>query len=139
MPRTPTPPVLRDHPRDRFRASERVIDLGRAARELRNATAPSASGHRQIAVHRRGPTTIALFLFDPGGELKEHRVEGLTCMHVLRGSVEIHTPTESHAVHGGQMLMLDPGVPHDVRAGIASEVLLTIHLDRGSRSVSPRH
>lgn len=139
MPRTPTPPLLRDPPRDRFRASERVIDLREVTRELRRSSEPSASGHRQIAVHRRGSTTVVLFLFDPGGELKEHRVEGLTCVHVLRGALEVHTPAESHALHGGQMLMLDAGVPHDIRAGIASEVLLTIQLERGSERPASRH
>lgn len=139
MPRTPTTPSPREHPRDRFRASERVIDLARVARELRSASTPSGSGHRQVAVHRRGPTTIALFVFEPGGELKEHRVEGQNCVHVLRGSVEVHTPTEVHALHGGQMLMLDPGVPHDLKAGVASEVLVTIHLERGGRPANPAH
>lgn len=134
MPRPSTIPALREHPRDRFRASERVIDLPRITRELRATDAPPSSGHRQLAVHRRGPTTIALFAFDPGGELKEHRVDGTTCVHVLRGAVEVHTPTESHSLHGGQMLMLDPRVPHDVRAGIASEVLMTIHLERATRA-----
>jgi len=137
MPRTPTPSAPREHPRDRFRGSERVIDLASATQELRAGAAPSTSGHRQIALHRRGPTTIVLFAFDPGGELKEHRVDGLICVHVLRGSVEVHTPTESHVLQGGQMLMLDPGVPHDVRAAVASEMLLTIQLERGAGASHP--
>jgi len=139
MARSLTNPAPREHPRDRFRGTERVIDLARASRELRATDVPSTTGHRQLAVHRRGPMTIVLFAFDPGGELKEHRVDGLTCVHVLRGAVEVHTPTESHALHGGQMLMLDARVPHDVRAGIASEVLMTIHLERAARAGRPAH
>jgi quercetin dioxygenase-like cupin family protein len=116
-----------------------VIDLRRSAAQLRSDERIPPSGHRQIAVHRRGSVTVALFSFEAGSVLKEHRVDGLVSVHVLRGAIEVHTATESHALHGGQLLFLAPGVPHDLHAPMPSDVLVTIHLEREGRAGAEVH
>jgi quercetin dioxygenase-like cupin family protein len=118
---------LRPHPQDRFSAPAQVLDLPRTAQELRSEPHPAVDGHRQIALFRRGPVTLVQFVFEPGGLLPEHSAEGVVTIHTLAGRLVVVADDEAHTLGPGQVLALAPGVPHTVRAEIASEMLLTVH------------
>ncbi len=116
----------REPARERFASSEHFFDLGEESRRLLEE--PSAHGHRQIALHKTSHTTIALFAFDAGGGLPEHRAHGAVCLQTLEGRLCVTTPDEAHTLMEGQLLVLAPDVPHDVVAETASRMLLTVSL-----------
>jgi len=122
-----TPDRLRPHPQERFGAPAQVFDLTHSAQELRAEPHPAIDGHRQIALFRRGPVTLVQFVFEPGGVLPEHSADGVVTMHVLAGRLVIIAEDEAHTLGPGELVALAPGVPHTVRAEIASEMLLTVH------------
>ncbi len=127
---------LREHPRERFAEAERLLDLDRQFDELLDEPHGPVDGHRQIAVaHRRG-MTLVLFYFERGGHMPDHEVDGAVTIHVLDGDLEIHTDERAHRVENGQMLILEPGVTHDVEAHTDSKMLLTVAVepDDGERS-----
>jgi len=118
---------LRPHPQERFSSPAQVLDLARAAQELRSEPHPAVEGHRQIALFRRGPVTLVQFVFEPGGVLPEHSAEGVVTINVLAGRLVVVVEEEAHRLGPGQMVALAPGVSHTVRAEVASEMLLTVH------------
>lgn len=118
---------LRPHPQERFGAPAQVLDLPHSAQELRSEPHPAVDGHRQIALFRRGPVTLVHFVFEPGGILPEHGAEGVVTIHALAGRLVVVADDEAHTLGPGQVLALAPGVPHTVRAEVASEMLLTVH------------
>jgi quercetin dioxygenase-like cupin family protein len=120
---------LRPHPSERFAGTSRAFDLEEVLRELRAEPHPGKDGHRQITLFQRPPVTQVLFSFTAGGELREHSAPGLVTIHVLEGRLEVHADGEDHSLPGGNMLVLNPGVPHDVRAPETSAMLLTVHLE----------
>jgi quercetin dioxygenase-like cupin family protein len=121
------PDRLRVHPEERLAAPVKLVDLAAAADALRKEPHPSVSGHRQIAVFRHGPVTLVLFVFEPGGFLKEHRTDGTVTILVLAGHLRVTAEGKAHELTAGRLLALSPNVPHTVQAVTASEMLLTVH------------
>lgn len=120
---------LREHPRKRFSESARLLDLDDQLDELLAEPHGPVDGHRQIAIaHRRG-MTLVLFYFEDGGHMPDHEVDGAVTIHVLDGDLEIQTDDHDHRVESGQMLILNPGVTHDVKAHRESKMLLMIGTD----------
>ena len=70
-----------------------------------------------------------LFDFEPGGSLKHHAADGYVTVLALSGEIVMTTADQEHRMPGGQLLVLRPGVRHDVRAEVASRMLLTVRLE----------
>lgn len=117
---------LREHPRKRFAPAERMLDLDDAFDELLEEAHEPVDGHRQITVAHRKGLTIVLFHFEKGGHIPDHQVDAEVTMHVLDGELQISTDENRHRVGAGQMLILAPGVEHDVEAREETQMLLTI-------------
>ena len=122
---------LRPHPTGRFAGDSHVFDLGRALSELRSEAHPARNGHRQVTIFHRVPITTVLFAFEPSGELADHAAKGLVTIHALEGHLTVQAAEETHELEAGMMVVLSPGVRHSVRAGEASAMLLTVHLETG--------
>ena len=119
---------LRTPPEQRFALAEELVDLAAAAERL--LAEPSGQhGHKQMALFRHGPATLALYCFDPGGRLPDHVVDGPVIIHVLAGRLRVRTDQAEHALSAGQLLRLAPGVRHDVAADEPSQMLLTVCLE----------
>jgi quercetin dioxygenase-like cupin family protein len=126
---------LRTHPKDRLAAPVQRIDLNAAAQRLRAEAHPSVAGHRQVALVRRGPVSLILFLFEADGFLKEHRTDSEVTIQVLAGRLAVTAADELMHVGPGELIALAPGQTHSVRALEASEMLLTVcqvHVERTS-------
>lgn len=121
---------LRRHPTERFAGPSRVLSLPEVLRGLRSEDHPARDGHRQVTVFRRGNATLVLFAFEAGGALRKHTAQGLVTLHVLEGRLGVDADGIEHELVAGSMLVLDPGVLHDVRARERSAMLLTVHLER---------
>lgn len=124
------PDRLRTPPSERFAGSKHHFSLSEALSELRAEDHPARSGHRQVTLLQRGPVTQVLFSFEPDGHLKEHSAPGLVTIHALEGRVRVEADGVDHELAAGNILILDPNVPHDVRAAERSAMLLTVHLER---------
>jgi quercetin dioxygenase-like cupin family protein len=120
-------PRLREHPDSRFAGEQHVFDLSQVAARLREEEHPATRGHRQETVFRHGAVTLALFVFEAGGELPEHQADGLVTIHVLDGALAVGTEERVYELSADQVLALRPGVRHSVRAQQASRMLLTVH------------
>jgi quercetin dioxygenase-like cupin family protein len=120
---------LREHPQARFAAPEQFFDLNAAVEHLKAEHGMMAEGHRQIALYRHGPMTVGLFLFERGGRVPDHSAEGVVMLQPLSGAIEVKTESRTHALKPGQVLMLAPGVKHDVVAHEPSRMLMTVALE----------
>ena len=121
---------LRTPPSERFQGPSHAFDLEAVVRDLRAEDHPARDGHRQITLFQRGHVTHVVFAFDEGGSLAEHKTRGLVTIHVHAGSLDVREGGREHRLSAGQLLVLDPGVPHDVTAREASVMLLTVHVER---------
>lgn len=125
------PEHLRQPPRERFAGAEHLFDLDAAAEALAREPAGERDGHRQIALFREDGLTMILFDFEEGGHLRDHSAPGIVAVQVLSGDLRMTTPEGEHAMRRGALLVLRPGVHHDVHAVTASRMLLTVCLTGG--------
>ncbi len=120
---------LRQRPVERFAGESRIFDLGAALRDLRAEAPATERGHRQITIFKHSVVTKVLFSFDAGSELKDHVAHGLVTIHILEGRLTVHADGREYELGAGYVLILNPDVPHDVRAAETSAMLLTVHLE----------
>lgn len=120
---------LRPAPVERFAGQSHFFDLNRALSELRAEAHAAKHGHRQKTIFHRAPVAKVLFAFDAGGALANHSAHGLVTIHVLEGHLIVQADGHDYELKAGQILILNPDVPHDVRASEASAMLLTVHME----------
>lgn len=113
-------------PRERFAGAEHVFDLRGTAAGLREEDAPVRDGHRQMTLYHKGPLTLVVFDFEAGARLRDHQADAQVTILALTGLLEVSTPTQMHRLPEGSVLVLDPGVRHDVFAPGQSQMLLTV-------------
>jgi quercetin dioxygenase-like cupin family protein len=119
---------LRRAPGDRFAGKSHAFDLAASLAKLRTEDHPSKDGHRQITLLHRAPVGHVLFSFESGGSLARHSARGEVNIHVLEGRLLVEAEGREHDLRAGHLLILSPGVPHDVRALVPSAMLLTVHM-----------
>ena len=122
------PRRLRTPPRERFSGETQSYDLDRIFERLAEETQPPIDGHHQITLFKSGTSTIMAFLFDAEGYLPRHKADGIVAIQVIDGRVEVQTPKERHALGTQGLLVLRPGVPHEVHASEPTKMVVTIHL-----------
>lgn len=127
------PRRLRTPPRERFTGDTQPFDLERIFERLAEEAHPPIDGHHQITLFKSGTSTVMAFLFDRKGYLPRHQADGIVTIQVLEGRLVVETPEERHAVGEDGLLVLRPGVPHEVNAEAPSKMIMTVHL-RGSES-----
>jgi quercetin dioxygenase-like cupin family protein len=120
---------LRPHPSERLSGPAVLLNLPEFTQALYAEPRPSKQGHRQVSLVHRGPLRLVLFAFEPGGELPEHRAPGHVVIHCLRGQIEVEALGARERMEANEALVLDPDVPHTVKALTQSEMLLTVCLD----------
>ena len=125
---SPSAERLRTPPSERFAGTRHLFSLPQALTELRRESHPARNGHRQITLFHRDHVTQVMFWFEAGGHLDQHSAPGLVTIHVLEGALTVTAAGTTHDMHAGHELILDAGVPHDVRALEPSAMLLTVCL-----------
>jgi quercetin dioxygenase-like cupin family protein len=132
------PGRLRRRPVERFAGSVHVFDLPAVAGNLRREPDEGSDGHRQITLFHEGDLAIVLFDFEAGGLFAGHEADGDVTIHTVAGELEVTTPEAKHRIPAGTLIVLAPGVRHDVAAPIASQMLLTVHLLRRNEDLPSR-
>jgi len=120
---------MRQHPEERFHAPQLHIDLEKVAATLLAEPLPANRHHRQETLYRRHPITVALFLFEAGAELRAHSADGVVTVQVLQGRLKMTVEEQTHDLPAGSLLVLAPGVKHDVHAAEPTRMLLTVCLE----------
>ncbi len=113
-------------PRERFAGTEHVFDLREIATGLRDESTPVRHGHRQMAIFHKDLLTLIVFDFEAGGRLADHRADADVTILAVSGLLEVSTPNATHRLPEGSLLVLDPGVVHDVYAPEPSQMLLVV-------------
>lgn len=125
---------LREHPEDRFSASQHAYDLAAVGQTLIAEKKPSSNGHRQETLYKgsdvnKGPTTVALFAFDKGAHLARHIARGVVTIHVIEGHMRVMCEGTKHQLKANHVLVLRPEVEHELYAEQDSRMLLTVCLE----------
>jgi quercetin dioxygenase-like cupin family protein len=119
---------LNQRPEDRFAAPVHHVDLEESAGRISAIHASSSAGHKHETLYKHGPVTVALFVFESGAGLLEHTAGGVVTVQVLQGRLKMTAEGKAHELSGGQMLVIAPGVRHDVYAQEPTRMLLTVCL-----------
>ena len=119
---------LREAPSARFAGKEHFFDLNAQSAALKSENSTPQHGHRQIALYQRGAVTMVLFVFEAGGEMKDHSANGLVTIQALEGALEVGTAEQTYELSAGNIVVLNPRIVHNVKAREASRMLLTVHL-----------
>ena len=119
---------LRPHPSERLSGPAVLLKLPEFAHALYAEPHPSKRGHRQVSLFHRGPLRLVLFALEAGGHLPEHRAPGYVIIHCLRGQIEVEAADSLERLGTNEALVLDPDVPHTVKAITESEMLLSVCL-----------
>jgi quercetin dioxygenase-like cupin family protein len=69
---------------------------------------------------------IVLMALRAGARLQEHQASGPISIQVIEGPLRVRLPAESVELTAGQLLPLEPGIRHDVKAIEDSAFLLTL-------------
>jgi len=119
---------LRRQPLERFAGPEHVFNLAAMAGMLWREDHPAADGHRQLTLYHKDELTLVLFDFEAGSMLADHEADGYVTIQTISGELEVSTPAATRHLPPGSLLVLVPGVRHDVTARVASQMLLTVYL-----------
>jgi len=117
---------LRTHPKERLAAPIQRIHLAEEAAKLRAESHAPVAGHRQVALVRRGPVSLILFVFDADGFMREHSAAGEVTIHVISGRLTVAAGEDEMHLGPGELVSLAPGVAHSVRAQEVTDMLLTV-------------
>lgn len=118
----------RPAPAERFAADHLVLDLPAEVAALRSEQALSRHGHRQRTLFKHSGRTVALFVLDAGASLAEHAAGGTVTVAVIDGELDITAAGDQHRLRAGMLLVMAPGVRHDVRATTAAAFVLQVSL-----------
>jgi len=113
-----------------------MFDLRAVAKELMAEHAASSKGHWQKVLYRHNHASVALFVFQSGSGIAQHKAAGTVTIHVIDGRMRIKTlgtDAAEYLLCANQMVALAPDVPHAVEALEPSIMLLQICLDVPAR------
>ena len=115
-----------EKPSERFQGDTNLVDLDGVIEVLQADHEPK-DGHRQIAVFKHGNLTKAVFLFEPGGEFKEHKAQAYVSILCFKGAVNVVTPDGTLHLSNNQLVVLDPDVLHRLYSEEGGAVLVSIN------------
>ena len=94
--------------------------------ELRNAPQYRTSGHAARTLFKRPELRVVLIVLRRNAELKAHRTNQPVSIHTLMGRIGVALPDGGAVQDIGGLLVIEPGVMHDVRALTDSAFLLSM-------------
>ena len=60
--------------------------------------------------------------------MHEHKAQGAVSIQVIEGALTVNAAGSRHSLSAGCLLVLAPGIRHDVKAEVRSLMLLTVCL-----------
>ncbi len=71
-------------------------------------------------------------LMKPGSEMKEHHADARISIQTIQGRVRLQLPDRAVELGGGELMCLESGIAHDVKALEESAFLITVSWPGGS-------
>lgn len=102
----------------------------RQLREEESWTRGSGRSSRTLAKYP--DFRIVLVLMKPGSEMKEHHADARISIHTLQGRVRLQLSDQAIELGTGELMCLESGIPHDVKALEESAFLITVSWPGGS-------
>ncbi|CAG0973211.1 hypothetical protein PHYC_01361 [Phycisphaerales bacterium] len=118
-------------PAERFAAEHLAFDLHAEAAALEAEQTSKQHGHRQKTLFKNSGRTVALFVLDAGASLAEHATSGIVTVQAIEGELDVTaggTGGTGYHLRPGMLLVMAPGVRHDVRAASRAVFLLQVSL-----------
>ena len=84
------------------------------------------SGRKTKMLVKHDEFRIALVAMRSGSQWSDHKTPARISVQVLRGQIRFTTPDNAFELAAGDLLTLDPGVVHSVKAAADSAFLLTL-------------
>lgn len=84
------------------------------------------AGKKTITLTKQGGLRVVLIALHAGATMDDHLAAGALTVQVLEGRVRFTAGGETRALVPGELLALEPGLPHDVQALEESVFLLTL-------------
>jgi quercetin dioxygenase-like cupin family protein len=84
------------------------------------------SGRKTKMLVKYDEFRIALVAMRSGSQWSDHKTPARISVQVLRGQIRFTTPDNAFELASGDLLTLDPGVVHSVKADADSAFLLTL-------------
>ncbi|MEP7049514.1 MAG: AraC family ligand binding domain-containing protein [Pseudomonadota bacterium] len=103
-----------------------AFDIAAITGEIRAEAGYGRDGHSARTLLREADLRIVLLVMKAGSTMKEHRVSETASIYALTGHVRLRLPDRVAALSGGSLLVLEPGLQHDVEALEESSLLLTL-------------
>jgi quercetin dioxygenase-like cupin family protein len=75
---------------------------------------------------------IVLVLMKPGSEMKEHHADARISIQTLQGRVRLQLSDQAVELDSGELMCLESGIHHDVKALEESAFLITVSWPGGS-------
>ena len=102
------------------------LDFLRELEELRSEP-EWKRGHNAKTLVKTDSLRIVLMALAPQAQVPRHRTEGRISIQTLSGDIVVRAAGRTFDLRAGALLVLDPGIDHDVEArDVESAFLLTI-------------
>ena len=102
------------------------LDLAVAARELRAEDAYRLDGHTARTLVREPTVRIVLVVMRAAAKIAEHHSQNIASIQSIAGHVRLALPDRTVDLPAGKLLVIAPGLAHDVEAVADSAFLLTL-------------
>jgi quercetin dioxygenase-like cupin family protein len=120
--------TTKTHPRDErtLSAPWLLFQISEQLQKLKTEPAWQHGDRDSITLMKAPGLSLVLIALRAGDALHEHQAAGPMALQVLSGKVRISFMGDETEVRGGELLTVDPLVPHEVRALEESVLLLTV-------------
>jgi quercetin dioxygenase-like cupin family protein len=102
------------------------LDLAAADRELRAEEAYQRDGHTARTLIREPAVRIVLVVMRAGAKIAQHQTQDTASISTIAGTVRFGLRARTVEVGAGRLLVIPPGLAHDVEAVGDSAFLLTL-------------
>jgi quercetin dioxygenase-like cupin family protein len=104
-----------------------LVNLNEETIRLRkDVSAREEAGHRTKMLVKHPESRIVLITMNSGSQWLEHKTNSRIAVQPLQGHIRFLTPGGNFDLREGQLLTLDPGIPHSVESLEESAFLLTL-------------
>jgi quercetin dioxygenase-like cupin family protein len=109
------------------------FNLSDELRQLREEDSwTRGSGRSSRTLAKYPDFRIVLVLMKPGSEMKEHHADARISIQTLQGRVRLQLSDQAVELGSGELMCLESGIHHDVKALEESAFLITVSWPGGS-------
>ncbi len=102
------------------------MDLQKFIAQIRNESTWAGSDHNSITIYKSDIMRMVLIGMHEGSVIKPHFTSSVISVQVLEGKIRFHTEEKAIELAKGNMVALQPRIPHSVESVEESFFLLTL-------------